>query len=135
MQLINPSSLPTNGSSIQPGINNMSGTNVSNPNILVPLQVNYVNHNNSHMNNNHNGHGHMMNPNMMQPNFQNKMNPFISNRFPSQQHQHIQPIQTQQNMMQQQQQQQRKIGMFPDQPNQITDPNQQQPISIVGSNL
>ena len=113
----------------------MPGTNVSNPNILVPLQVNYVNHNNQMNSNNpthHNGHGHMMNQNIMQPNFQNKMNTFIPNRFPNQQHQHIQ---TQASIMQQQQQQQRKMGMFPDQPNQINDPNQQQPISIVGSNL
>jgi hypothetical protein len=112
----------------------MSGTNVTNPNILVPLQVNYVNHNNQMNHNNHNGHGHMMNQNInfQNPNFQNKINTFIPNRFPNQQHQHIQPIQTQTTIMQQQQ---RKMGMFPDQSNQINDPNQQQAIPIVGSNL
>ena len=36
----------------------MPGTNVSNPNILVPLQVNYVNHMNDNNPTHHSGHGH-----------------------------------------------------------------------------
>jgi hypothetical protein len=84
-------------------------SNQSNPNILVPIQVNYHNNNGGMPQN------HMMNPNNMMPqqNYQNKINSFMPNRFPGQQQQHMQSIQP------------RK--MFPDQP------DQQQSIPIVGS--
>lgn len=110
-------------------------SNTSGSNILVPIQLNYPNqmNNGSMQSGHHNSQHHMLNQNMMQSNFQNKMNPFIPNRFPppgqqQSQHHHMHQIQSQQNLMQQQQ---RKINMFPDQPNQLND--QQQSIPIVGS--